>query len=172
VGLVLDKLSDDLRTDWHDRFREMTRDFEQDMAHFSYMRALEETWHIQDSPIQVPPGGAQWSEEEEAKFKEDLKSLFVRTFIEYAQKLEKILGRHYKVLVDRLIDDFELLVDEAATVIRRDPDRVTLPVEMLSGEESDDEQARIDRSLLLYHRSMEDLQRIQQQLDESLNSRN
>lgn len=164
VGEVIEKLAADLGTNWHQKYREMIHGFETDINRFTYMRALEETWHIQDTAIQIQAGGPAWSEQIEQAFKEDLKKLFVKEFVEYAQRLTGLLGRHYKVLVNRLIDDFEALIDGVSGEIKQDPDRVTLPAELLTGEGEDNEQDRINRALLSYDRAFEPIVKLQARL--------
>ena len=172
VGMVLEKLSEDLGQKWSEEFKTIVNGLEQEMAQFTYMRALEETWHIQDEILQVPATDPQWNDEKEEKFKHDLKTLLVKTFVDYAQKLEEVLGRHYRLLVDRMVDKVEALADEAASFIRKDPDRVTLPIELLTGEEADDEQERINSRLLVYHRDFENVKKVYGKLEQAFDSRN
>jgi GTPase SAR1 family protein len=132
---VLSYFSKALDADYLERFEEMLDDFAQRMKQYTIMRATEETWDILYSEVKPTAHETEWSEGIEKQFRGDLKETFSERFIGYANKLGTVLGRYYKMLIKDLIDGFEKLSEELADKVKADPDRVSLPMNLLTDEE-------------------------------------
>lgn len=150
VGEILEELGKQLQQPYGERFQVMMRNFDASLDMFTYMRALEETWSIQDAPIEPRTVEPKLTEEVELAFRADLKKLFVEFFLQACSKLEAPLRRHYETLLLDLIEKFEALVTEVSAEIKKDPDAVELPVSLLAGSDEGDEEARKQRCLVNY----------------------
>jgi hypothetical protein len=133
-------------------------EFDRNIDQFTAMRAGEEAWELQSSEIKPGSYEAQWNPQVEQKFREQLKKLFVERFAAYTMKLGAVLGRHYQALLSELVRRFEQLTEEIAREVKKDPDRVRLPSDIVGGgiAETDDEKKA--RALVTYFRMMEALE--------------
>jgi len=132
---ILKYFSKALESDYVVRFEDKLDDFARKMRQFTIMRATEETWDILYSEVKPTAHETEWSEGIEQEFRGDLKETFKERFIGYANKLSTVLGRYYKMLIKDLIDDFEKLSEELADKVKADPERVSLPMNLLTDEE-------------------------------------
>lgn len=130
-------------------------EFDRSIEQFTSMRASEETWELQASEIK--PGGydAQWTPQVESTFREQLKKLFVERFGAYATKLGSIMGRHYQAMLSDLVRRFDQLTEEIAKEVKKDPDRVKLPVELLGGGVGETEEEKKARAIVTYFKHLD-----------------
>lgn len=136
----------------------LLEEFDRNIDQFTGMRASEEAWELQTSEIKPGSYDAQWTDKVENTFREQLKKLFVDRFAGYVTKVGTVLGRHYQVMLADLIGRFDKLIDEIARDVKKDPDRVQLPVELLgAGVEETDEEKKA-RALVVYFRHMEPIE--------------
>ncbi|MCX7803589.1 MAG: dynamin family protein, partial [Planctomycetota bacterium] len=150
VDQVVRAISGELKTDHGQRFDELVRLFCSNMEQFTYLRALESTWKLQDADMRPAGFEPSWTDQVEKDFREDLKSVFVGPLVDEAVALEPILARHYRALVMDMLDRFEKLIDELWTEVKKDPDRVKLPVALLTGVSEASEEEQIKVALLKY----------------------
>jgi GTPase SAR1 family protein len=132
---ILKYFSKALEEDYQGRFEAMLEGFARKMKEFTIMRATEETWDILYSEVKPTAHETEWSEDIEKHFREDLKETFKERFISYANKLAGVLGRYYKMLIKGLIEEFEKFAQDLADKVKADPDRVSLPMNLITDEE-------------------------------------
>ncbi|MFH1421992.1 MAG: dynamin family protein [Planctomycetota bacterium] len=135
---ILKHFSKSLGTDHLERYERILDTFTNNMKLFTEMRASEETWDILFADIRPRTFGAEWNQNIEADFRKDLKDTFVVKFTEYANKLTNILWRYYQRLIKNLMDAFDNLSEDLSEQIKMDPERVTLPVHLLTGGDEED----------------------------------
>ncbi len=130
-------------------------EFDRTVDQFTSLRASEEAWELQRSEIK--PGGyeAQWTPQVEEKFREQLKKLFVNKFANYVTKVGSVIGRHYQALLADLVGRFDRLVEELARDVKKDPDRVKLPTDLLGTDVGETDEERKARALVTYFKHME-----------------
>jgi hypothetical protein len=122
---------------------------------FTEMRAREETWELLDTEMKPASFEIEWTDAIDKEFRTDLKSTFTERFVEYCGKLNVTLARHYQALIQDLLNDFERLVDDVSGAVKKDPDRLTLPVKLLTGSTEETEEEKKQRCLLSYFRSFD-----------------
>jgi GTPase SAR1 family protein len=132
---ILKYFSKALDETYLERFEEMLDSFAKKMKQFTIMRATEETWDILYSEVKPTAHETEWTEDIEKQFRADLKDTFTERFVGYANKLSSVLGRYYKMLIKDLIDEFEKLSEDLADKVKADPDRVSLPMNLITDEE-------------------------------------
>jgi len=155
VGGVIAHLAKELGTE-HDRtFDKVIDRFSNGVDRFTEMRGREETWELMDTELKPQGFEIEWSEQVEKDFRADCKEIFVQKFVDYCGKLSSTLARHYQALIKDLIRDFDRLIEEIQEAIKKDPDRVTLPVKLLTGTEEETEDEKKKRCLLSYFRAYE-----------------
>jgi hypothetical protein len=132
---ILKYFSKALESNFVERFEGMIEEFGRKMKQFTLMRATEETWDILYSEVKPTAHETEWSASIETQFRADLKDTFRERFVGYANKLAGVLGRYYKMLMKDLIDEFEKLSQELADAVKVDPDRVSLPMNLITEEE-------------------------------------
>ena len=133
-------------------------EFDRNIDQFTAMRASEEAWELQQSEIKSVSHEAQWTPQVEAKFREQLKKLFVERFAAYTMKLGAVLGRHYQSLLADLIRRFEQLTEEISREVKKDPDRVKLPTDIVGGGVAETDDEKKARALVTYFKLMESLE--------------
>jgi GTPase SAR1 family protein len=138
---ILKHFSDSLGTDYLGRYEKLLDDFVRDMKLFTQMRAAEETWDVLYSEMKPTSFGTEWTPTVEADFRKDLKETFGGRFAGYANRLTGILWRYYQMLIKGLMDDFERLSEELSEQIKVDPDRVSLPMDLVAGESDTEREA-------------------------------
>ena len=82
----------------------------------------------------------------------DLKKLFTERLNGADSRLKEKLARHYQTFIKNLSQEFEKLLDEVSATIKKDPDRVSLPVKLLTGSDQESEEEARQRCLLAYFR--------------------
>ncbi len=132
---ILKYFSKELEENYLERFDNMLAGFGRKMKQFTIMRATEETWDILYSEVKPSGFETEWTSALEEQFKADLKDTFKERFIGYANKLAGVLGRYYKMLIKGLIDEFDKLSEDLAGKVKKDPDRVSLPMNLITDEE-------------------------------------
>ncbi len=132
---ILKYFSKALDSDYVGNFEAMIEEFGKKMKQFTLMRATEETWDILYSEVKPTAHETEWNEGIETQFRADLKDTFKERFVGYANKLAGVLGRYYKMLIKDLIDEFEKLAQDLADTVKVDPDRVSLPMNLITDEE-------------------------------------
>jgi tRNA U34 5-carboxymethylaminomethyl modifying GTPase MnmE/TrmE len=164
VGGVISHLAKELGTD-HDRtFDRVIDRFTNGVDRFTEMRAREETWELMDTELKPQGFEIEWSEQVEKDFRADCKEIFVQKFVDYCGKLNQTLARHYQALIKDLIRDFDRLIENIQEAIKKDPDRVTLPVKLLTGTEEESEDEKKKRCLLNYFRAFETAKKMHAEL--------
>ncbi len=155
VGAVVAHLAKELGTQ-HDRTFDLIIDrFTNGVDRFTEMRAREETWDLMDTELKPEGFDIEWTEQVERGFRDDCKEIFTQKFVDYCGKLNMTLARHYQALIKDLIRDFDRLIEDIQNAIKKDPDKVTLPVKLLTGTEEESEDEKKKRALLAYFRAWE-----------------
>ncbi|MFH1377389.1 MAG: dynamin family protein [Planctomycetota bacterium] len=151
VGVIIEKISQQLGKDYGTGFQRILDDFNKNIIEFTYMRAIEETWPLQDAEIEVAdsPGNRSWDEETEVSFKKDMTQLFTGQISGLSQHLGGIIGRHYRYMIMKLVENFNNLIDTLFEVVRSDPMAVALPMALIVGDD-DDEKIKLERALISY----------------------
>jgi GTPase SAR1 family protein len=132
---ILKYFSKALEKDYLERYEGVIDGFGRKMKQFTIMRATEETWDILYSEVKPTAHETEWTAQIEEQFRSDLKDTFREKFIGYANRLAGVLGRYYKMLMKDLIDEFEKLAQDLAEAVKVDPDRVNLPMNLITDEE-------------------------------------
>ena len=132
---ILKYFSKALDEEYVEPFETMLEDFARKMKQFTIMRATEETWDILYSEVKPTSFENEWTEDIEKHFRDDLKETFKERFVGYANKLAGVLGRYYKMLIKGLIEEFEKLSEGLADKVKADPERVSLPMHLITEEE-------------------------------------
>jgi hypothetical protein len=129
--------------------------FDREIDQFTTMRASEETWELQSSEIKPGSYDAQWTPQVEQTFREQLKKLFVDRFVGYATKIGSVIGRHYQFLLSDLVNRFDRLMDEISKEVKKDPDRVKLPTDVVGGGADESDEEKKARALVTYFKYMD-----------------
>ena len=156
---VLRALSGQLNTKHAFELESILDEFDRAIDQFTSMRASEETWELQAAVIKPDAYDAQWTPQVEQKFREQLKKLFVDRYVAYATKIGNVIGRHFQVLLSDLTNRFDHLIDEVAREVKKDPDRVKLPVEMLGAGTAETDEEKKARAIVNYFKFMDAAQR-------------
>ncbi len=155
VGGVIEHIAKELGSDFDRRFDMVLDRFNTGVDRFTEMRAREETWELLDTEMKPTSFEIEWNEKIDREFRDDLKTTFTERFTEYCGKLNVTLARHYQALISDLLTDFERLVDEVSGAVKKDPDRLTLPVKLLTGSSEETEEEKKQRCLLNYFRGFD-----------------
>ena len=155
VGDVLKHLSDGFGTEFSITFENLLDGFNRGLDHFTRMRTSEETWDVLDAEMKPAGFETEWSDKVADEFRADMKKVFTERYMAYTEKLKKILSRHYLEFIRHLFVDMEKTLDEVSAAIRKDPDRVDLPVKLLTGRETETDDEKKQRCLLAYFRQFE-----------------
>jgi GTPase SAR1 family protein len=164
VGEILRLLAKGYGSDFDQRFDALLDRFCARLDDFTLQRTREETWPIQDSEMKPAAFEVEWSAKVEEDFRADLKGIFTEQFNEAEARLHGVLARHYQGIVQDLSTDFEKLLDEVSASIKRDPDRVALPVKLLSGSAEESEDEARQRCLLSYFRLFDTVRKLRDPL--------
>jgi hypothetical protein len=132
-------------------------EFDLTVDRFTTMRASEETWELQSTETKPGRFDAQWNDQVEQAFREQLKKMFVERFTGYASKLREVLGKHFQSLLSELVRRFDRLAEDVAREVKKDPDRVQLPTDILGGGGETDEERKA-RALVSYFEHFEALE--------------
>lgn len=133
-------------------------EFDMTVDRFTTMRAGEETWELQSSETKPGSFDAQWTDQVEQAFREQLKKMFVERFTGYASKLCEVLGKHYQALLSELVRRFDRLTEDVSKDVKKDPDRVKLPTDILGGGSGETEEEKNARALVNYFEHMDALE--------------
>jgi hypothetical protein len=155
VGGVIEHIAKELVADFDRRFDMVLDRFNTGVDRFTEMRAREETWELLDTEMKPTSFEIEWNEKIDREFRDDLKSTFTERFVEYCGKLNVTLARHYQALISDLLTDFERLIDDVSGAVKKDPDRLTLPVKLLTGSTEETEEEKKQRCLLNYFRGFD-----------------
>jgi GTPase SAR1 family protein len=155
VGDVLKHLSDGFGSEFSITFENLLDSFNRGLDHFTRMRTSEETWDVLDAEMKPAGFETEWSDKVADEFRADMKNVFTERYMQYTEKLKKTLSRHYLEFIRYLFIDMEKTLDEVSAAIRKDPDRVDLPVKLLTGRDEENEDERKQRCLLSYFRQFE-----------------
>ncbi|MFC1707135.1 dynamin family protein [Planctomycetota bacterium] len=150
VDQIVEMLATDLGTDHGKRFSHLIELSCGSIEKFTYLRALENTWEIQDADMRPSGYEPKWTPDVEGEFKEDLKAVFVEPMVDAAAGMEQPLARHYREYFYDLVQKMEELIEELRLEIKRDPDRVKLPIDILTGDAEASEEQRIEAALAQY----------------------
>lgn len=160
VGEVLQHLALGFKSDFDAKYRGMMDSFNSGLTHFMVMRTREETWGIMDTVMTSATFDPEWNDKVEQAFRGDLKKIFTERFNAACEKLKAVLARHYQGLIRDLGLDLEKLLDEVSAAIKRDPDRVSLPVSILTGTGQESESDVKQRYLLSYFAKYDELRKV------------
>ena len=152
---VLRALSGQLNTKHAFQLETILDEFDRAIDQFASMRAAEETWEIQTSEIKPGSYDAQWTPQVEQTFREQLKKLFVDRYVAYATKIGSVIGRHFQALLSDLVNRFDHLIDEVSREVKKDPDSVQLPVEILGGGAAETDEEKKARAIVSYFKYMD-----------------
>lgn len=159
LGDVLTHLAKGYGADFDARFRALMDGFSMQLDQFTLLRSREETWDLLDTDMKPASFEVEWTPQVEADFRADLKAVFVERFNEAAGKLKTILARHYAGMITDLTADLTRLLEDVAGALKRDPDRVPLPTQLLTGGAAESEEELRQRCLLSFFRQFADAQK-------------
>jgi hypothetical protein len=138
IPTVLKRMGKSLDSDFLGRYEDLLQNFHHNLRLVARLRALEESWELQQAPIKPRGFEPEWNEKVANDFKEDLKGLFVDKFMGYAGKLQKVLWRYFRELMLDLNNIFVKLVDDLNKRIRERPDEAKIPFDLIAEEAEDD----------------------------------
>lgn len=156
---VLRALSGQLNTKHAFELESILDEFDRAIDQFTSMRASEETWELQTAVIKPDAFDAQWTPQVEQTFREQLKKLFVDRYVAYASKVGMVIGRHYQSLLSDLVNRFDQLIDEVSREVKKDPDRVQLPTDILGGGPAETDEEKKARAIVNYFKFMDATQK-------------
>ena len=118
------------------------------------------TWDVLDAEMKPAGFETEWSDKVADEFRADMKKVFTERYLQYTEKLKQILSRHYLEFIRHLFVDMEKSLDEVSAAIRKDPDRIDLPVKLLTGRDQETDDEKKQRCLLSYFRQFEAVRNI------------
>lgn len=145
---IMKRMGKSLGVDFNKRYEELLENFHHNLRLVARLRALEETWEIQQAAIKPSGFEPEWNPKVEADFKEDMKNLFVDKFMGYAGKLQTVLWRYFRELMLDLNNLFVKLVDDLNKHIKDRPDEAKVPFELIADEVEEDK--KVDFMLMKY----------------------
>lgn len=163
----LEHFSRELGVDYAHTYEMALVHFVQTMRLFTEMRVQEETWAFQGAELKPKAYETVWNSQIERAFREDLLKLLTETFLQYTNRLSRVLWRHYKFLVSNLLRSIEELLEEIAQEVKKDPERVSLP-DLLSTGVGVDGEEESKLKIVRYIHSLESLEGVYRSLCEDL----
>jgi GTPase SAR1 family protein len=135
IPKVFRSVSKSVNSDYNARYEELLENFQHSMKMVARLRALEETWEIQQSPIHPRGFEPEWTSQVESAFKEDLKNLFLEKFMGYSNKLQNVLWRYFRELMLDLNRLFQKMVEDLNRQMHDRPDMVAnLPAHLMADD--------------------------------------
>jgi hypothetical protein len=122
------------------RYQARLEALERDLTLATRLRALEETWHVAGLRFDPAPGGARSFADIEPRFRKALIEELQAVWAERFRVLGQVLLRHYRVLLDDFLGQFEELTAEALRDARLIGAQV--PMDLLVARASPDERRR------------------------------
>ncbi len=133
IADIFKYVSKALGQDYLERWQEMVATFSNDLRKATRLRSMEEMWDLQALPIKPAPVD-DFDRAAQKKFKESLKNIFGQRFVEYAQKLAKVLPKYDETIMRAFMRDFDELSADMEQDVGLEQDKVSLPMNLVTGE--------------------------------------
>lgn len=139
--LVMAHFDKHLGKEFLPRYESIVAGIERDVRQATRLRALEESWQLQNTDMQ--PAGVEgvWTDALEEEFRSTLQDVFIERVDGHLKRLGDVLWRYYRQLLGDGMREYERMVSELSEAARHAHD---VPLPNLGGESEElDRQQRI-----------------------------
>lgn len=130
---ILEYFQKQLKKDYLDRYRSIMATLRRDLKMVTLWRATEETWTLQQTPMEPASMETAWTDSLEREFRETLNSTFQEQATILCNNLTGVLWRYYKLAMADAIRAFENLANDLREHVKHA--EVSLPLTLLNPEE-------------------------------------
>jgi len=134
IGEVFKYMSRGMDKNYLEMWEKALKRFEDEVRRLTRMRAMEEMWKLQAKQIKPAPGGEEFDRAEQKKFKEQLKQVFVSAFGKHSENLKDVIWRYHDASLRDFVKAFENIVEELEEDVTLEQDKVSLPMNLVTGE--------------------------------------